>query len=399
MIGRVKLAAALLGLVTSSAPALSAAKGGHPSGSASQQGFRAALVAGDVVVEGGGKLRLVELPKDGLLYGPGGDMNYPEPNPGAPSTPRGALIGGAVEAGPGCQGIPQVRGVEGFKVLCPLHPGGNDQVRLGPGDDRLDVNGGGHGRYYNDVYGFLRVPLEVEGGAGDDRVDTQTVGEVRVDAGPGNDRLSLGLSGPHNILRGGPGDDSFFHHVAVSDDAYDGNPAPRTRRVDLDCGAGADFVQPHGSFRHGPGCPHRPPRLVVRPPVVWGSCGEFDCRWRPQRLAVTIRNPSRRAVGLRSARLAIEHWDSDPPLDRRFVTLSRRPRLRVPARSSVALVLKRRGRRAFYRHLEKLIIEWGTTPPLRVSGRLVEGAGDRTTVTREAYISRRHIRKQHPGCC
>jgi hypothetical protein len=143
------------------------------------------------------------------------------------------------------------------------------------------------------------------------------------------------------------GDDSFFYYVSVADNAYDLNPAPRTRRVDLACDAGADFVQPHGRFRHGAGFPHQPPRVAVRPPLVRGSCGEFDCRWRRgQRLVVTIRNRSRSVVRLRSARVEIQHWNSDPAPYERFVTLASRPRLRLPARGSVALVLKLRGRRA-----------------------------------------------------
>src|SRR4029453_4195697 len=167
--------------------------------------FTAEVNGSDIVVQGSGELRIVELPEDGLLWGPGGDMNPPEPNPGAPSTPRAALLGGQVEPGRGCQGVPQVKGVVGFSALCPLQPGGNVRVTMGAGDDRLRVDGGTHERYYEDVFGWLGVPLEVDAGDGDDRVDAQTLDQVRVDGGPGDDRLSIGLSGPHNSLTGGEG--------------------------------------------------------------------------------------------------------------------------------------------------------------------------------------------------
>jgi hypothetical protein len=340
-------------------------------------GFRASIVGADVVVEGSGKLRVVELPRNALLYGPGGDMNDPQPNPGAPSTPRGALIGGAVEAGPGCQAVPQVKGVEGFHVLCPFKAGGSVRVNLGSGNDRLDVNGGGHGRYYNDVYDFLGVPLQVQGGAGDDRIDTQTVQQVRVDAGPGNDRISLGLSGPNNTLIGGPGDDTFAYGVYVSDYAYDGNPAPRTRRIDLDCGPGADVIEPYPRFRHGPGCPARPPRLIALPLTLRGTCRD-RCRWTgPRRLVVTVRNPTAHRVTLGSARLAIERWESEPG-DRRVLTLARRKRLSLPARGSARIAMPARRRRALDRQLDEYILSFGVVPSLDLTGALVERDGDRT---------------------
>lgn len=67
-------------------------------------GFRATIVGADIVVEGSGNLRMVELSEDGLLWGPGGDMNWPQPNPGPPSTPPGAAsANSAVTADAACK--------------------------------------------------------------------------------------------------------------------------------------------------------------------------------------------------------------------------------------------------------------------------------------------------------
>ena len=373
------------------APALSGgtqAQGEPPStGSAA---FRVAVVGPDILVEGGGRLHVVELPEDGLLYGPGGDMNWPQPNPGAPSTARGVLLGSSVEPGPGCQAVPQVKGVEGFTALCPLQPGTRVRVGLGAGDDRLHVDGGNHGRYYNSVYEWLSVPLEVRTGAGEDNLELQTLGPVNVDAGPGDDRIWLGLSGPGNALRGGPGDDTFAYEVTVYDHAYDGTPPPRTRRVELDCGRGADFVDPHPRFHHGRGCPAQPPSLVAKPLTLRGRC-RARCRWRGAgRIVVKIANPTSRAVTLRSVRLAIERWDSEPyePL---FVKLARRQRIRLPARGSARIVMPARRRRALDRQLDEYILSFGVVPELRFTGEIVEPDGDRTTVAVPVPISEKHI--------
>ena len=209
-------------------------------------GFHAGVVGAQVVIEGSGELRMVELPRDGLLFGPGGDMNEPKRNEGAPSTARGVLLAGAVVAGPGCETVPQVDGVRGFSVLCPLQPGGGVRVLLGDGADRLRVDGGVHYRYYNDVYTWLAAPLEVQGGAGPDRLEVQTVSPVLIDGGAGNDRMRIGLSGPRNRLSGGPGADTFAYAVssAGADGVYDQTPPSRTRRVDVNCGAGPDTVEP-----------------------------------------------------------------------------------------------------------------------------------------------------------
>lgn len=365
--------------------------------SSTTPGFRASIIGADVMVEGSGEVRVVELPKDGLLYGPGGDMNYPEPNPGAPSTPRGALIGGIVEPGPGCQVIPQVRGVEGFSVLCPFQPGASVKVNLGSGDDRLEADGGAHGRYYSDVYEFLGVPLEVQGGAGDDRIDIQTVEQVRADAGAGDDSLSLGLSGPRNTLRGGPGDDSFVHEVDVSDHAYDLNPTSRTRRVDLDCGPGADDVEPYPKFRHGRGCPARPPRLTALPLTLVGTCkDEGRCRWKgSRRLVVRIRNPTSRRVTFRSARLAIQRYDSED-YDPEYRTLARRKHLSVPRRGLARIVMPARRRSALDKELDDYI-SLGVLPSLDLTGKVVERDGDRTTGHVTVRIRKGRIKGFKPG--
>ena len=369
-----------------------------PGGSQAQAGsapapvpssFRAAVVGADIVVEGSGKLRVVELPKDGLLYGPGGDINFREPNPGAPSTPRAVLFGSEVEPGSGCRVVPQVRGVEGFSALCPLQSGSGVRVSLGAGDDRLRADGGTQQRYYSDVFQWLRAPLDVDGGGGDDRIDTQTLGPVLVDGGPGDDRISLGLSGPHNKLRGGPGDDTFAYKVfaPISGSEYDLTPPARTRRVELECGPGADFVAPHRRFRHGGGCPAQPPPLKAEPLSVRATCRE-RCRWRgPQELIVTILNPTSRAVTLRSARLAIERWDADYH-DHRFVMLARRKRLRLQAQGTVRIAIPARRRRALNSQLEGYILFFGFAPSLGLTGALIERDGDRTRALVDVRVRR-----------
>jgi hypothetical protein len=359
---------------------------------------RASVAGADVVVDGGGKVTVVELPRDALLYGPGGDMNWPQPNPGAPRTPTGAMVGaeGGVVAGPGCERLPRVNGIQGFEVLCPYVPGASVQVKLGPGDDRLDVNGGAHGRYYGDVYRFLGVPLRVEGGAGDDRIDTQTVNEVRVDGGAGNDRLSLGLSGPANTLRGGPGDDSFSYGVTVDDYAYDLNPEPRTRRVDLDCGAGADTVEPFAKFRLGRGCPAPAPHLIAESLTLRGRCDDLTCHWQgPRRLTVTVDNPTSHRVTLHAARLSIERFDSEP-WDLLFRTLAHRRLLSIPARGSARVVMPARKRRGLNKELNEYL-PFGEMPVLSLTGALVDrGDGDRTTANVTVRIRSKPIRGFRP---
>jgi hypothetical protein len=264
---------------------------------------------------------------------------------------------------------------------------------LSAGDDRLRVDGGTHERYYNDVFGWLHAPLEVDAGEGNDRLDTQTLDQVRVDAGPGNDRLSLGLSGPNNTLVGGTGDDTFRYHVYVATEVYeyDLTPDARTRRVDLDCGQGADFISPYGRFRHGRGCPARAPRLKGKPVSgVAASCRNDRCKFRGQGpLVATFTNPTSRAVVLRSARLAIERDDSEM-YHQSFLTLARRERLRLPARGRVRLVIPAARRRALNRQLKEYFF-WGVPPWLRLTGAIVGRDGDRTTATAWARLRTAHI--------
>jgi hypothetical protein len=285
--------------------------------------------------------------------------------------------------------------VEGFEVLCPYQPGSSVQLKLGSDDDRLAVNGGAHGRYFNSVYEFLSVPLQVEAGAGNDRVDTQTVDEVEVDAGPGNDHLSLGLSGPANALRGGTGDDSFAYGVTVDDYAYDLNPAPRTRRIDLDCGPGADTVEPYAKFRHGRGCPAPAPHLAADRLTLHGKCNDTRCHWSgSRRLVITIRNPTSHRVALRSVRLRVERFDSEP-WNRRFRTLARQRHLGVPARGSARIVMPARKRRGLDKELDEAI-PFGYVPALEVTGTLVDRHGDRTTATVTVRIRTKPIKGFKP---
>jgi hypothetical protein len=364
-----------------------------PTSTESQGTFVASLVGTDVVVQGGGELRIVELPEDGLLWGPQMGFDPPEPNYGAPSTPRAAMLAGA-EPGHGCQAVPQVKGVEGFSALCPLQPGGSVRVTMSAGTDRLRVDGGTHERYYNSVYGWLEVPLEVEGGDGDDKIDTQTLDQVRVDAGPGDDRLSLGLSGPNDSLIGGDGNDRFRYHVYVATEVYeyDLTPNPLTKRMDLDCGTGADFIAPNPRFRRGRGCPARAPKLKGEPVGgVRGRCNKKgDCSVHGrERLVATFRNPHSRAVVLHSARLLIERDDSERYYPR-YLTLAHRGRLRLPPHRSVRLAIPSRLRPALNRELKEYLF-WGLPPWFRLTGALVDRDGDRTRIDVYARLRTAHF--------
>jgi hypothetical protein len=350
------------------------------------------IIGTDIVVQGGGELRIVELPEDGLLWGPEKGYEPPEPNYGAPSTPRAALLQGA-EPGRGCQAVPQVKGVEGFSALCPLQRGSSVRVTLSAGDDRLRVDGGTHERYYNDVFGWLGVPLEVEAGDGDDRIDTQTLDQVRVDGGPGDDRLSLGLSGPEDSLIGGDGDDRFRYHVYVATEVYeyDYTPNALTKQVHLDCGAGADFISPDRRFRHGRGCPARAPKLKGKPVGgVRGSCGKERCAVHGrERLVATFSNPTSRAVVMHSARLVIERDDSEMYYPR-YLTLAHRERLRLPPHRPVRLEIPGRLRPALNRQLKEYLF-WGVPPWLRLTGALVDRDGDRTRIDVYARLRTAHF--------
>lgn len=368
--------------------------------------FRAAIVGTDVVVEGGRYLRVVELPEDGLLVQPGSDMDWPpKPNPGAPSTPRAALIAGrcagttdpvfgqcpggrpeAGEPGGGCQTVPQLPGVLGFSVLCPLQPGGTVRVRLSGEEDRLRVDGGEHpeGHGFHDVFNVLTAPLDVSGGAGNDRFDVATDGSVRVDGEQGDDRFSIAWSRPASLI-GGSGDDQFSSEEVVT------GRRPRTHPVSLDCGPGADFVRPHPLFRHGRGCPAEPPRLAARPLTVRGTCRE-RCRWQgPRRIVVNVKNPTSQSVSLRSVRLAIAHWNNESGETRR-VTLARRDRLVLPARGATTIPVSGSKGRALYRQLGQHITLFGVVPPLELTGSLLEHDGDRTMAEVDVRIRERGIK-------
>jgi hypothetical protein len=405
------LAIAILGLMFSVGVQAQAA-----SPTPSAPSFHAAVVGADVVIEGSGYLRAVELPKDGLLRQPGSDMDSPAFNPGAPSTPRAVMFAGrcrlsgaiepivqgqcpggppdAVAPGPGCQAVPQLPGALGFSALCPVQPGGGVRVGLGEGADVFTADAGEHpeGHGFNDTFGWLRAPLAVLGGAGDDRINVSTGGSVSIDGGQGDDRITIADSRPATLI-GGAGDDEFGY-----DELYDRTPRKDRGRIRLDCGPGADFVLPNRRFHHGRGCPARPPRLTAAPLRLRGVC-RARCIWRgSHRIVVTVRNATSRPVTLRSARLAIRQWDDEPD-EMLFVTLARRKRLRVPARGSTRIAMPAGRWRVLKHQLGEFIGTLGCVPALELSGAVVEADGDRTISRVTVRFREGLIKGRHPFDC
>jgi len=141
------------------------------------------------------------------------------------------LSGAAVSA----QGVTQTSaGVQGIDVF---GLGGNDRIILkgltipvlvdaGDGNDRVDASG------------VKAVGVTLLGGAGNDVLKGGAGADV-IDGGPGNDRI-IG-NGGNDTLRGGEGNDIFVWHDGDGNDSIDGGGGTDTVKVEL--GDKGDVVQ------------------------------------------------------------------------------------------------------------------------------------------------------------